>query len=136
MGEEISQKSSLKIILIIFLLSTILIIITTPIHEAVHWVISDIDPYSEPIEFHIFNYKALNKKENILSSVFAYVTIRETYPGSFKDRPFWLDIFQEIICILIQLAITIIVVIKSLKYLIKKRLLDKSKQKFVKKIYN
>jgi hypothetical protein len=117
MGEKPSLKNGFKIILIILLLSTILLIATTPLHEAVHWIISDIDPYSEPVEFHIFDDKALNKHENILSSYLGYVVIKETYPGSFDDRPIWMDLFQEIICIFLQIFITVIIVVKILSVL-------------------
>ena len=54
MGEVYKQKITLKMIIYTFLLSCILMVITTPIHEAAHWLMSEIDPYSEPVEFHLF----------------------------------------------------------------------------------
>lgn len=129
MGKNFSQKNGYKIILIVFLLSLVLMIATTPIHEAVHWVISDIDPYSKPVEFHIFNDKSLNRGENILSSYLGYITIQEAYPGSFNDRPFWLDPVQEIICIFIQVVITVVVILKVMDYLISKELCVYKQQK-------
>ena len=100
-----------------FLLSLGLIIATTPIHEAAHWVMSDIDPYVEPIEFHIFDQESLQAGDHILSSALGSVVIRENYPGAFDDRPAWADLLQELICIFIQILITCIIVRKTLKLL-------------------
>lgn len=111
------QKIRLQIILVCFLLSCVGIIATIPLHEAVHWIISDIDPYSEPVEFHFFNFKSSDNRQHILSSALGSVTIKEAYPGSFKDRPKWLDPVQELICISIQILITCIIVIKTLRVL-------------------
>ena len=102
---------------IIFLFSLGLIIITTPIHEAVHWVMSDIDPYIEPIEFHIFDKESFQNEEHILFSALGGVVVKEKYPGAFDDRPAWADLLQEIICISIQMLITCIIVRKTLKFL-------------------
>ena len=120
MGEN-KQKIRLQMILICFLLSCVVITITIPIHEAAHWVMSEIDPYSEPVEFHFFDLKSSDNKQNILSSALGYVTVKETYPGSFKDRPPWMDSFQELICISIQIVLTCIIVSKTLTLLINKR---------------
>ena len=61
------QKNVFFIILIIFLLSTLLIITTTPLHEAAHWVMSEIDPFSEPVELHLFDHQSLKKGQHIVS---------------------------------------------------------------------
>ena len=109
------QKIRLQIIIVCFLLSCIGIVITTPIHEAAHWIMSEIDPYSEPIEFHLFDDKSFQNGENILSSALGLVTIKETYPGSFDDRPPWMDPVQELICMFIQIFITFMIVSKILR---------------------
>jgi len=114
------QKDGLKIIFFIFILSFIFIIITTPIHEACHWILSDIDPYIVPVEFHIFDEKSLQSGENILSSALGYVVIKEKYPGAFKDRPEYFDFLQEFICCSIQIILTCIIVSKILKIVFKK----------------
>jgi len=111
------QKNRLQMILICFFLSCVVITLTIPLHEAMHWIISDIDPYSEPVEFHLFDFKSSDNRQNILSSALGSVTIKEAYPGSFKDRPPWMDPFQELICISIQILITCIIVAKALKLL-------------------
>lgn len=120
MGEESKQKIGLKIILIGFFLSCTIMIVTIPLHEAAHWITSDIDPYIEPVEFHIFDSKSSNTNENIMFSAFGYIVIKEKYPGAFEDRPLWIDSFQEVICILIQILLTYIIVTKTLKLLIEK----------------
>lgn len=125
------QKNRLQIIIICFLLSCVGIIATIPLHEAIHWIISDIDPYSEPVEFHLFDFKSSDNGQHILSSALGSVTIKEAYPGSFKDRPQWMDPIQELICIFIQVLITFFVVTKILRLLFNKnqdmpRTLDKS----------
>ena len=38
-----------------------LYVITTPIHEAIHWVIDDIDPAMTPVEMHLFDSYALSR---------------------------------------------------------------------------
>jgi len=116
------QKNDLKIIFFGFILSFIFIILTTPLHEAGHWILSDIDPYIEPIEFHIFDEKSLQKGENILSSAVGYIVVKEKYPGAFMDRPIWSDLIQELICIFIQFIITCFIVSKILKLLIDENL--------------
>jgi hypothetical protein len=91
-----------------------LIISTTPIHEAAHWIMSDIDPYIEPVEIHIFNKNIFYNSQHVLSSALGYVIVKEKYPGAFEDRPFWADSLQEIICISIQIFLTVIITLKVL----------------------
>ena len=123
MGNGYKQKIDLKIILIVFFLSCTIMILTVPIHEAAHWIMSDIDPYVEPVEFHVFESISSNSNENIMFSALGYVVIKEKYPGAFEDRPLWIDTFQELICIFIQLLITCFVVSKILKLLLNKNLI-------------
>ena len=119
--EENKQKIRLQIIFTGFIFTCIIIIATTPLHEAAHWIMSEIDPYSEPIEFHLFDLSSQNG-QNILSSILGSVVIKETYPGSFEDRPLWVDPIQEFICLLLQIILTCFVVTKILRYLIDKKL--------------
>lgn len=114
------RKIRLNIIFIGFFLSCIIIIATTPLHEAAHWIMSDIDPYIEPVEYHVFGDMSLENGRRMLSSGLGYVVVREKYPGAFKDRPIWADALQEIICVSIQIIITVIVTLKILMLLIKK----------------
>ena len=107
-------KTQLFLIFIGFILTCMLIVSTTPIHEAAHWIMSDIDPYIEPIEIHIFDNNVFFNSQHILSSVLGYVVVKEKYPGAFEDRPFWADGLQEIICISIQMFITIVITLKVL----------------------
>ena len=120
--KDFKQKPeiSLHLVLIGFLISTTIIIATTPIHEAGHWVMSEIDPYVEPVEFHVFDEASYQNEEQILPSALGSVVIKEKYPGAFNDRPIWADLFQEIICVMVQIIITSIVLIKSLTFLVKK----------------
>jgi len=117
-----NKKIKLKVIPISLLLSIILMIATTPIHEAGHWIMSDIDPYIEPVEINIFNIDSnpSNIKDHRLNSVLGYIIVREKYSNAFNERPIWSDTFQEIICILIQLTITIFISLKILTFLIAK----------------
>ena len=77
---------------------------------------SEIDPYVKPVEFHVFDEFSFQNKENILPSALGCVVIEEEYPGSFENRPFWANIFQEMICILIQIIISVFVIYKFLEY--------------------
>lgn len=126
------QKIRLHIVLTSFLFSCIVIIATTPVHEGAHWIMSSIDPYSEPVEFHLFDDLSFQNKQHIFSSALGCVIIKETYPGSFKDRPLWIDPIQEIICISIQIILTCIIVSKTLILLMSKwpNLLKTSKPNF------
>ena len=126
------QKIGLRITIISFLLSLIVIVVTTPLHEASHWVMSDIDPYIEPVEFHLFDDESFQNGQHILSSALGCVIVKETYTGSFKDRSIWMDPIQELICISIQILITCIIVSKTLSLLINKHpnLLKTSKPNF------
>jgi hypothetical protein len=110
-------KTKIQIIFFVFLISCTIIIATTPIHEAAHWLMSEIDPYIEPIEIHLFDDTSFKNGEHILSSALGCVIVKEKYPGAFKDRPIWADILQEIICITIQIIITIVVVLKTLTHI-------------------
>jgi len=121
-GSFYQIKINLFLIFIGLILSCMLIISTTPIHEAAHWVMSDIDPYIEPIEIHIFDNKIFFNSQHILSSALGYVVVKEKYPGAFDDRPFWADALQEIICISIQLFLTVIITMKVLIILRKENL--------------
>ena len=104
----------LQVALISFSLSCMVIIATTPLHEAVHWVMSEIDPYIEPVEMRLFDDISLQDGQNVLFSALGCVVIRERYPGAFKDRPVWADAFQEIVCISLQMLIAWIVVSRAL----------------------
>jgi len=126
MGEAKKQKIKLRTILVAFLFSCIFMVVTTPLHEAIHWIMSDIDPYIEPIEFHIFEDKSIQKDKNILSSTLGYVVVKEKYPGAFNDRPLWMDLLQEIICITIQIFLTSIIVIKIFSFIINKKLIERN----------
>ncbi|KYK21618.1 hypothetical protein AYK24_08795 [Thermoplasmatales archaeon SG8-52-4] len=122
MGEAKKQKIGLRILLFAFLLSCIFMILTTPLHEATHWIISEIDPYIDPVEFHLFDDNSFKRNENILSSALGYVVVKEKYPGAFNDRPLWMDTLQEIICISVQVFPTCFLVSKILGFLLNKKL--------------
>jgi len=111
-------KKKLLLVIIGFLLSCSIIIATTPLHEAAHWLMSDIDPYIEPVELCLFDSSSLEDNHHILFSPLGFVRVKESYPGALKDRPKWADLLQEIICISIQIIIAIIVVLKTLPLLI------------------
>jgi len=115
-----SNKEILFYLIISLIISSSTIILTTPLHEGAHWVISEIDPYVEPIEFHVFDTESLTKGDHILTSALGYVKIKEKYPNAFKDRPIWADLLQEIICISIQMIIAIIITYKTTILLIKR----------------
>lgn len=108
-------KTRFQMFVLIFLVSIAAMVITTPIHEACHWVLSDIDPYIQPTEFHAIDGNSLQKGQDILPSSLGYVVVKESYPGAFRDRPPWADAFQEIICLCIQITLTCIIVLKAVK---------------------
>ena len=108
------RENRLCMFSIFFLISLGVLIVTVPLHETLHWVMSEIDPYVEPVEIHFFDEKSL-------SYGVGYVLIREAYPGSFKDRPTWIDAVQEIICCSTQIIIAILVCIKTFVLLRKRR---------------
>ena len=120
-GIGFTIRSNLKILLFCFLIALSIIIITTPVHEAAHWVMSEIDPYVDPVEFHVFDQFTNENNQHILSSALGCVVIKEKYEGAFADRPFWADILQEIICVTIQIIIALFATLKILKILTKNK---------------
>jgi hypothetical protein len=121
--EKNMLKTKIKILLLGFIISTIVIIASTPLHEAGHWIMSDIDPYIEPIEYHVFDEYSLKNGDNALSSALGCVVIQEKYPGALKERPEYFNIIQEIICIMIQIILAVIITVKTFQYLLKKGIL-------------
>ncbi len=109
------MKTGLQKVALIFLSSIFAMVITTPVHEACHWVMSDIDPCIEPTQFHVFDGKSHDGGQDVLSSYLGYVVVKESYPGAFRDRPAWADALQEIICIFTQIILTFIIVLKILR---------------------
>jgi len=109
-----SRENKLHLFFIFFLISIVVMTVTTPLHEALHWIMSEIDPYVEPVEIHLFDEKSLS------SGSVGYTLVREAYPGSFKDRPIWSNAVQEIICCSIQMIIAIMVCIKAFALLKRK----------------
>jgi len=73
---------------------------------------SDIDPYIEPVEIHVFDGKNFFNHQHALSSAFGYVVVKEKYPGAFNERLFWADALQETICITIQIILTVAITMK------------------------
>ena len=103
------RVSSRQIILLIgsaFLLSSCLMIATTPLHEFGHLVMSRLDPHLEVVAFYPFGVPHSTGTDHVLPSVLGCVIVREAYPGAFQDRPAWADLAQECICLLIQVGIT------------------------------
>lgn len=119
MGNFSSYKIKPIIIPLCFLLSIACLVITIPIHETTHWILSDLDPTTTPTEMHLFNIESIFS-ENIFQSALGYVIISEEYPGSFEQRLPESDLIQEIICTLLQLIITILCVYKITIKLIKR----------------
>ena len=81
---------------------------------------SDIDPYIEPVELHLFDGTSFQNGQHFLSSALGCVIVKEVYPGAFIDRPIWADAIQEIICISIQILLAVIVTSKILTLLTKR----------------
>ena len=97
-------KKGAFIIIICFLISCSVMIITTPVHELRHVGMSTLDPCLEVVDFYPFGGPSSNNGDHPLPSVLGCVIVKEAYPGAFKDRPFWSDAFQEIICLSCVLA--------------------------------
>ena len=72
------QTYRLNLILTSFLLSCIVIIATTPLHEATHWLVSDIDPYIKPAELHLFDGSTIQNGQHLSSSSLGYVIVKRS----------------------------------------------------------
>jgi len=116
---EYLQKTRLHIGLICILISLGAVIVTTPLHKVLHWVMSEVDPYIEPIEMHLFDGTSFKsgEQEHVLSSALGCVIVKEKYPGAFNDRPIWADTAQEIICCYNQIVIAIFICMEAIPYL-------------------
>jgi len=110
-----------RLVIIGFLISTTIIIVTTPIHEAAHWIMSDVDPYVQPVEYHVSDDFSYQTHKNVLPSALGSVVIKEEYPGAFNDRPSWANILQEIICLSIQIFLAVIITLKIMRWVIRKK---------------
>ena len=111
-----------KLILLVIPLTLLFSLLTTPLHEALHWIMCEIDPNLVPLEIHLFDSYSLER--NCLGCV-AYKELGE--PLYFNP------LLQEIICVLVQYSIIIL-----LNYYIIKRILLKrkyGKRKYGKKEY-
>lgn len=114
------DKTSILILCII--LPLLFIISTTPLHEMGHWLMSDMDPYVEPVEMHLFTSLEYNPIHRVLFSNLGSIVIQEKYPGAFQDRPNTWNIFQELVCISYQMIITIALSIKIMSYITTKKI--------------
>jgi len=74
------------------------------LHESMHWGISILEPWIEPIEFHALDGYAFNH------GVLGRVIYTEAYPNAFQDRPWFMTILQELICYSIQIVFLILIV--------------------------
>jgi hypothetical protein len=115
-------ENRLRLVIIGFLLSTFIIIATTPIHEGAHWIMSEIDPYVEPVEIHVFDDTSYKSEKNVLPSALGSVVIKEKYPGAFNDRPAWANVFQEIVCISIQIFLAVFITLRILTWMTKRNI--------------
>jgi hypothetical protein len=128
-NNKILVKIRLKTLIIGFFISFLAIVALTPIHEAGHWIMSDMSPFIEPIEYHVFDSIDLDNGPYTLNSLIGYVVVVEEYPGAFDERPLWGDFFQEIICVSVQIIISFFITIKSI-IIIEKRFFIKNKFNF------
>ena len=88
------MKTTLLLVIIIligFFISFTVIIFSIPLHEAGHWIMSEIDPYIEPVEYHIFHVNEKNNKTYIYVKLTHYDiasligSTRETTTASLND---------------------------------------------------
>lgn len=99
-----------------FVVSLSVIVLTTPLHESIHFVISEyLDPYVEVVEFHPFGVPE-TVSHHRLPSLLGCVVIQESYPGAFLDRPGWFDPVQEVLCMLVQILIACVVTLRMLSF--------------------
>ncbi len=99
-----------------FIVALSVIVLTTPLHESIHLVISEhIDPYVEVVSFHPFGVPEATEHHR-LPSFLGCVIIEGAYPGAFLDRPAWVDPVQEILCIGVQILIAAFVTLRVLSF--------------------
>lgn len=107
---------------VIVLLSFVFMVLTTPVHEVGHVVLSTLDPCLEVSEFYPFG-SPHHSQGHMLPSMLGCVVVTESYPGAFQDRSVWSNVLQEIICLSLQLVITVVASIDITLYLVRKKLL-------------
>ena len=87
------KRKTISKILVYATLIYLLTIATIPLHEGIHWVIHDIEPWTEPKSMVFFDV------------VLGYVYYEPAYPGAFEDRPSYMFIIHEIASWGIQLIV-------------------------------
>lgn len=108
-----------KLLVKISLLSVfVILMLTVPsiyVHEGVHWVAGSINPWEDPIGFHVLDSYCLSQ------GYYGCVTVVEEYPGSFGDRPLfyagleeWTACFVEFMFLLLG---SLFIVIYSLRFM-------------------
>lgn len=97
------KNKRIEATLVIIFVSIALLVITTPIHEGLHWIMSDIDPNIKPISYHVFDAESLN------SGCLGFVRVAEKRQGAFDNGYEYTYLLQEIICISTQLLIIFLV---------------------------
>ncbi|MFH1101513.1 MAG: hypothetical protein V1726_05725 [Methanobacteriota archaeon] len=116
-GHRVSLRQTVFLVGSAFLLACCMMIVTTPLHETGHLVMSSLDPHLQVVSFYPFGVPRSNGIDHVLPSVLGCVIVREAYPGAFNDRPVWADLLQEIVCLSIQMIITCVVTLKILSRL-------------------
>ena len=120
---RVTHPVSLKQIILLtgcaFIISCSMMVATIPLHELGHYIMSHCDPDLTVVAFYPFGVPQTHQNDHILTSVLGCVIVKEAYPGAFQHRPVWADLFQEIVCLLIQLVITCFVTLKILTVVMK-----------------
>lgn len=120
------NENKKSIILLLIFVSTVCIVGTTPVHEGCHWMMSEVDPYIEPVEMHLFDNVQIVSNDHVLFSSLGYVIVKEEYPGAFQERPYVWDEIQEFVCVFLQILIAIFVSLEILLYVLKDKNITKS----------
>jgi len=98
------------LVLVIFLVG-ILMVLTTPLHETLHVVMCTIEPWVEIHEVYLLGVPE-TVNGHALPSMFGCVVAKPTYHGALADRPAYADLLQEIICLSVQILLTVYLTLK------------------------
>jgi len=82
----------------------VMFVALTGVHELVHYVTLQFDPYRKPIGIEVFNMTAIRTYNQ-----WGRVVYQERYPGSFNDSPPYAMVIHETIAYSVEIVLSLLI---------------------------
>jgi len=106
-----SKRELAAFLVLVIILAGILMVLTTPLHEMLHVGMCTVSPWVEVDEIYLLGVPE-TVTGNALPSMFGCVIAKPAYHGALADRPAYADLLQEIICLSVQILLTVYLTLK------------------------